>query len=141
MKALLIAVLIAVGCAPSATDWQGFPVRQIDIDGQALSVAVASTSAQQAKGLGGVTSIDGVDGMLFEFSDITTTRFWMKDTLLPLDIAFFRSDGTLIDVLTMPICASDPCPTYGPSDPYRWAVEAPRGGLLSALPAGAVLVP
>jgi uncharacterized membrane protein (UPF0127 family) len=65
----------------------------------------------------------------------------MKDTLLPLDIAFFRSDGTLIEVLSMPICTSDPCPTFGPSDPYRWAVEAPAGGPLSTLSTGAVLVP
>ena len=141
MKALLVASLIAAGCSPSTIGWHAFPVREIDIAGQTLTVAVASTDAQQAKGLGGVTTLDGIDGMLFEFSDSTTTRFWMKDTLLPLDIAFFRSDGTLIEVLSMPVCSSDPCPTYGPSTPYRWAVEAPTGGPLSALPAGAVLIP
>ncbi|MFZ0493603.1 MAG: DUF192 domain-containing protein [Acidimicrobiia bacterium] len=142
MKALLVALLIAAGCSPSAvTDWHGFPVRQIDAAGQTLSVAVASTSAQRKQGLSGVTTLDGIDGMLFEFPDITTTRFWMKDTLIPLDIAFFGDDGELIQVLSMPLCTTDPCPTYGPSDPYRWAIEAPAGGRLSTLPAGAVLVP
>jgi hypothetical protein len=142
MKALLVALLIAAGCAsPTTTDWHGFPVRQIDLAGKTLTVAVASTGAQQAQGLGGVTSLEGIEGMLFEFRAVTTTRFWMKDTLLPLDIAFFRSDGTLIEVLSMPICTSDPCPTFGPSDPYRWAVEAPAGGPLSTLSTGAVLVP
>jgi len=141
MKALLLALVLVVGCSASTTSWHEFPVREIDVAGRTLTVAVASTGAQQAKGLGGVTTLDGIDAMLFEFSDTTTTRFWMKDTLLPLDIAFFRSDGTLIEVFTMPICSSDPCPTYGPSDPYRWAVEAPTGGSLSVLPAGAVLIP
>jgi hypothetical protein len=141
MRALLVALLIAAGCTSSAAGWHGFPVRQIEVAGRTLTVAVASTTAQRSQGLGGVSALEGIEGMLFEFPDITTTRFWMKDTLISLDIAFFANDGTLIEARTMPLCETDPCPTYGPPDPYRWAVEAPAGGPLSAIPVGSVLLP
>ncbi|RPI22311.1 MAG: hypothetical protein EHM57_05495, partial [Actinobacteria bacterium] len=54
--------------------------------------------------------------------------FWMKNTLLPLDIAFFAGDGSFVDRLTMEPCPGDPCPVYRPSGPYRLAVEVPAGG-------------
>ena len=106
-----------------------------------MTVAVASTDAEQSRGLSGVTGLDGIDGMLFVFSTPTDVRFWMKNTLIPLDIAFFDSDGALIDAMTMPVCDEDPCPTYGPTGSFDWAVEAPAGGPLAALPAGSILVP
>jgi len=141
MRALLVALLIAAGCTPTPSEWHGFPVREVTLGGEALTVAVASTGEQQAEGLMGVETLDGIDGMLFEFPDNTATRFWMKDTLIPLDIAFFDSDGKLITVLTMTPCVEDPCDTYGPPDPYRWALEVPAGGLLATLPGGSILTP
>lgn len=141
MRAFLVALLIATACTPTASEWNGFPVRQIDVGGEALTVAVASTATQQARGLMGVETLDGIDGMLFEFPGVTTTRFWMKDTLIPLDIAFFAGDGTLISVVAMSPCETDSCPTYGSPDPYRWAVEAPAGGPLADLPGEVVLSP
>lgn len=139
MRALLAALVIVGGCAGAT--WHGFPVQQVEIGGMSKTVAVASTNSQQSKGLSGVTSLDGIDGMLFEFPDATNVRFWMKDTLIPLDVAFFDVSGVLIEVIGMDPCTEDPCPTYGPSQLYRWAVEAPAGGFLSGLPADATLVP
>jgi len=66
--------------------------------------------------------------MLFIWEDDVLNGFWMKDTLMPLDIAFFGADGSLVDLLSMVPCAGDPCPTYRPSGSYRSALEVPAGG-------------
>lgn len=106
-----------------------------------MTVAVATSNVEQSRGLSGVTNLDGIDGMLFVFSTPTNVRFWMKDTLIPLDIAFFDSGGVLMDAMTMPICEENPCPTYGPGSSFEWAVEAPAGGPLANLPVDSILVP
>ena len=108
----------------------GFSTATIGVGGDAWRVAVADTPALRRQGLMGVTDLGGLDGMLFVFESDTTGRFWMKDTLIPLDIAFFTVDGALVgDVIAMTPCGdADPCPTYGPGAPYRFAVETEAGG-------------
>jgi hypothetical protein len=90
-------------------------------------VAVATDRDQLAQGLMGVTDLGGLDGMMFVWDADVASAFWMKDTLLSLDIAFFAADGTLVDLLSMEPCVAEPCEHYQPSGPYRYALEAPRG--------------
>jgi uncharacterized membrane protein (UPF0127 family) len=94
-----------------------------------MTVAVADTPEQREQGLMGVTDLDGLDGMLFVFQADSDVGFWMKDTLIPLDIAFFGDGGGFVDLLTMQPCTADPCPTYEAAGPYRYALEAPAGDL------------
>ena len=79
----------------------------------------------------GITDIAPLDGMLFVFESDTSGGFWMKDTLIPLDIAWFTADGELVRVLTMVPCESDPCPSYSPGGAYRYAVEVPGDAFAS----------
>ncbi len=90
-------------------------------------VALADTPERRSRGLMGVTDLGDLDGMVFVLSEPSTTRFWMKDTLISLDVAFFATDGSLIGVLTMEPCTEDPCPTYGVDQPWQWAIEATAG--------------
>ena len=60
----------------------------------------------------GVTDLGRLDGMLFVFPVPSSPSFWMKDTLIPLDIGFFDEDGVLIGVLTMDPCREEPCRGY-----------------------------
>jgi uncharacterized membrane protein (UPF0127 family) len=75
----------------------------------------------------GVTDLGDLDGMLFLFPKPSVSRFWMRDTLIPLDIAFIATDGSLLGVLTMEPCPADPCPTYGVDQESQWAIEVPAG--------------
>ncbi|MPZ72510.1 MAG: DUF192 domain-containing protein [Nitriliruptorales bacterium] len=66
-------------------------------------------------------------GMVFRFPDDRQGGFWMKDTLVPLSIAFFDGDGEVLAVLDMQPCQADPCPSYDPEVPYRGALEVNQG--------------
>ncbi len=91
---------------------------------------LAETAVQQSQGLMGRTDLSGYDGMLFVFEDDTRSAFFMKDTLIPLSIAWFDSDGGFVSAADMPPCGDEPvCPTYGPDADYRYALEVLEGGL------------
>lgn len=60
-----------------------------------FTVEVARTSEQQARGLMHRTSLAADRGMLFPFANPKYASFWMKNTFIPLDIIFIRSDGSV----------------------------------------------
>ena len=62
--------------------------------------------------------------MLFIFSGDTEAGFWMKDTLIPLSIAFIAADGTILDVQEMEPLSED---KHRPPAPYRYALEVNQG--------------
>ena len=91
------------------------------------TVAVADTRSLRGRGLMGVTELK-VDGMLFVFETPVQVSFRMQDTLIPLDIAFFADDGSLVDRFTMTPCNEVPCPIYPAAAPARYAIETTVGG-------------
>jgi uncharacterized membrane protein (UPF0127 family) len=113
-------------------------VTTITIDDTEYRVAVADSPERRARGLMGVTALGQQEGMLFAFAENVGSGFWMKDTLIPLDIAFFDADGGYVDGFEMVPCTEDPCPSYTPSGSYRYAVEA-AAGELSGVGPGSVL--
>jgi uncharacterized membrane protein (UPF0127 family) len=92
-----------------------------------LRVEVADDRAERARGLMGRESLPEDRGMAFLFDAETTSGFWMKDTLIPLSIAFWDRGGRIVQILDMRPCEADPCPTYRPGVPYVGAVEVNRG--------------
>jgi uncharacterized membrane protein (UPF0127 family) len=91
---------------------------------------LAETAAQQRRGHMDRTDLAGYDGMLFKFTTDYTGEFYMKDTPLPLSIAFFDASGQFISTVDMAPCIHmATCPTYGAARPYRWALEVPQGAL------------
>ena len=92
-----------------------------------LYVDVADDDAERAQGLMGVEHLPADQGKTFVWDEPHDGSFWMKDTLIPLSIAFWDSDGRVIAILDMQPCTTDDCPTYGPGEPYVGAVEANLG--------------
>jgi len=92
----------------------------------AFSVEIARTSAQQARGLMFRTSLADDRGMLFPFPDTRMASFWMKNTVIPLDIIFIRADGRIENIAanTTPY-STDPVESTAPVV----AVLELRGGL------------
>ena len=91
------------------------------------SIPVADTSSEREHGLMGVSHLGPDDGMVFLFDGATRSSFWMKDTLVPLSVAFWNAGGTVVDVLDMQPCTADPCPLYTPRGPYTTALEMNLG--------------
>lgn len=65
--------------------------------------------------------------MLFVSPTEEEQSFWMKNTLIPLDILFFTSSGDFVSSTTMFPCKEDPCPTYVSTGPARFALEVNAG--------------
>ena len=78
---------------------------QTDTATHPFTVEVARTSAEQARGLMFRESLAPDAGMLFPFPEPRPASFWMKNTLIPLDMIFVRADGTIarIAVNTTPL--------------------------------------
>lgn len=106
-----------------------FARAEATLSGEAISVAVADTPDLRRRGLMGVTDLGDLDGMLFRFDGEVTVAFTMRDTLIPLDIAFFDAAGVEVDRLSMVPCRAEPCPTYRAGAPFSSALEVPAGAL------------
>jgi uncharacterized protein len=92
-----------------------------------LNVRIAETEQERATGLMNVMALAPDDGMAFVFGEPTTATFWMKDTLIPLSVAFVDAGGRVVSLADMQPCQADPCPTYAAAGPYTLAVEANFG--------------
>jgi uncharacterized membrane protein (UPF0127 family) len=97
-----------------------------------VRLEVAADPAARARGLMGRERVPPGTGMVFLYPADVREAFWMKDTLVPLSIAFVAADGRVVSVAEMTPCRSDPCPTYPPAGPYRYAVELGAGAFPSA---------
>ena len=73
----------------------------------------------------------GYDGMEFRYDAPVDGGFWMRNTLIPLAVAFFDGDGAFISAQGMDPCPPDvvDCPSYKAARPFVHAIEVPRGGL------------
>jgi uncharacterized membrane protein (UPF0127 family) len=105
-----------------------------DASGRAhdLCMLAASTSRQQDRGLMQVTdrTLGGYAGMLFAFTQDVSGPFWMRNTPMPLSIAFIDRSGRTVSVADMAPCgAIGDCPYTYAAGPFRWAVEVPQGRL------------
>lgn len=89
-----------------------------------LTVEIADTPDERSRGLMSRESLPSDAGMLFAWPEDASAGFWMKDTLVPLSIAFIDAGGTIVDIQDMqPL---DETLHHSP-EPYRFAVEANQG--------------
>jgi uncharacterized protein len=93
-------------------------------DGTALlEVEIADDEEKRAFGLMHREHLPEDRGMVFLFFEEAGGGFWMKNTLIPLSIAFFGEDGEILAIMDMEPCEEDPCPVYDPGVAYWGALE------------------
>jgi uncharacterized membrane protein (UPF0127 family) len=120
---------VAALCAASSAAWaQSGPQRLEAITLNAgmhnIRAEVANTEEQREIGLMFRREMGANEGMLFVFDDVSQRCFWMKNTLLPLSIAFVADDGTVSDVTEMKPQTLD---SHCSSKPVRYALEMNQG--------------
>jgi uncharacterized membrane protein (UPF0127 family) len=91
-----------------------------------VRVEIADTDPERARGLMGRTALAEDRGMLFVFEEEQELSFWMKDTLIPLSIAYMDSEGRTVDIQDMKALDDDP-PHYASAEPARYALEVNKG--------------
>ncbi len=70
------------------------------------------------------------DAMIFVFPEDDVHSFWMKNTLVPLDMIWMDDDFTVIHIeASAPPCKADPCPGFGPPRKSRYVLEV-KGGIV-----------
>jgi len=98
VTAAFLGALIAAGAAACA------PVGErvsLSVGGEKFSVEVARTDAARAKGLMGRSTLGPREGMLFVFDHDQHLDFWMKNTRIPLSIAFLSAEGKILEIVDM----------------------------------------
>ncbi|MEP6994785.1 MAG: DUF192 domain-containing protein [Acidobacteriota bacterium] len=97
--------------------------------GAVYRLELALTPEEQAQGLMYRESLPERTGMLFIFNEDAPHQFWMKNTMIPLDMIWLDAAGKVLFVsAATPPCKADPCGTYGPEAPARQVLEI-AGGL------------
>ena len=89
-----------------------------------VQVEIADTDAERQTGLSGRTTLAEDAGMLFVFDQEQPLSFWMKDTLIPLSIAYISADGRIVDIQDMQPLDETPHPS---AEPAQYALEVNQG--------------
>ena len=133
------AATTSAGAAPATVAYRLEPPAGAP---RTVRLEVAADPAARARGLMGRRQVPEGTGMVFLYPEDVAEAYWMKNTLVPLSIAFVAADGQVVSVAEMTPCAADPCPRYTPAGPYRYAVELAAGSFGDAgVGAGARVVP
>ncbi|MCX8058956.1 MAG: DUF192 domain-containing protein [Spirochaetes bacterium] len=96
----------------------------IQIKDKKISIEIALTPEERQKGLSGRDNLPEYNGMLFVFENDQVVSFWMKDTKIPLSIAFITKDGVIVGIYDMePFSLNTVSSIY----PVRYALEVNKG--------------
>ncbi len=124
---LATALVISLGLACGGGDGDATATIVViggEGEGVELAVEVARTSEERSRGLMFREELAEDGGMLFVFPEDTEAGFWMKDTLIPLSIAFIAADGTILGVQDMESLSEE---LHRPPGRYRYALEVNQG--------------
>lgn len=121
MKKLLslAALLLAIDARS-----QGFPVTSLSIGVHLIKAEVATTDDERARGLMFRQQLGQNEGMVFRFPEPRPVCMWMKNTLLPLSVAFIGDDGRIINIEDMKPQTED---AHCGKKPARYALEMRQG--------------
>jgi len=93
-----------------------------------IEVEIADELQEQIKGLMFRENLDWNDGMFFVYENEKNQSFWMKNTLIPLDMLFIDTNFKIIDIKeNVQPCITESCPTYPSKFPAKYVLEVNAG--------------
>jgi uncharacterized protein len=123
----VLQILPALALAAAVTFPHGTAVIRTADRALQVRVEIAETPLQKERGLSGRRTLAPNSGMAFLWTSDVRGRFWMKNTSVPLSIAFWGKRGRILRILDMAPCLRDPCKVYDPKIGFRGALEVNRG--------------
>jgi uncharacterized protein len=126
----VIAALLLVLLAVATPAPQHLPAIAVHAPYATLTLQVAKTEDQRETGLMSVTHLPAHTGMVFVFDQDAPVEFWMKDTLVPLDMVFVAADGTVRSVAAnVPVVPEDAPDDSIPrrAGTAKYVIELPAG--------------
>lgn len=89
-----------------------------------LDLEVAQTDSEKSQGLMYRKTLGEYQGMFFVYQAEVNYSFWMRNTLIPLDMIFLSSDGVVVDIeKNAQPCVTEACPHYQSDEMFRYAIE------------------
>jgi len=120
-----LALLIFCLCIPNLA-WS--TEARLTLKNIIFDVEIAISHQERKQGLAGRKTLANNKGMLFIYSAPNIISFWMKDTLIPLDILFFDKNGRLLEIVhNAPPCKKNPCKKYTNKTPATFVLEITAG--------------
>ncbi|MBA3598811.1 MAG: DUF192 domain-containing protein [Methylibium sp.] len=116
--------LLTAGGACAQEAPQKLPTVRLNASLHNIQAEVARTPEQRATGLMHRTALGANEGMLFVFDEPGVQCFWMKNTLLPLSIAYLSDDGRIVNIAEMQPRSLD---SHCSAQPVRLALEMNAG--------------
>ena len=120
----LFAALPLIPAVQAQQEPQRLPAIQLSAGMHLVRAEVAQSPAQREIGLMHRKTMGPNEGMLFVFEQAAPQCFWMKNTLLPLSIAFLADDGTVVNIEDMKPQSLD---SHCAKEPVRFALEMNQG--------------
>lgn len=144
LSVIFLTAILLSGC--KLTDWFGNIVDNMQSDKRTtkvitlqtshgdvkLTVEVVDTENERERGLMNREKLEESKGMWFVFLEEAERRFWMKNTLIPLDVIFFNKEKRAVHIVeNMEPCKNPQCITYPSESQAMYALEV-RGGFVKA---------
>ena len=128
---LCLVAYAALGCdqqssprAGASSRPSGLPTTKMNLGGKTFTIEIARTDKTREHGLMDRDSMPADHGMIFVFKDEQPRAFWMRNTRIPLDIVFVKSDGEIVSVHSMKPFDLSSTRSAGPA---KYAIELNEG--------------
>lgn len=129
--AIIVLILLLAACGGDSSEPSIFGEGIVEIETQTgtveLDVEIAETMEARRLGLMGRASLPEDAGMVFLSPEPVANAFTMRNTLIPLSVAFIDGDGRILRVFDMEPCESETCPAYSPELLWSSALEVNQG--------------
>lgn len=97
----IASLCLAFACSAGASAQTKLPVKQLSAGIHLIQAEVAATDAEREVGLMNRTKMGPNEGMVFDFGEPAGVCMWMKNTLIPLSVAFMDGEGKIVNIEDM----------------------------------------
>ena len=131
MKSLVMSAILAGACGEENLHVVQRAAPRAEVifrDKSTVLVEIADTDEKRARGLMFRQTLAPSEGMIFVFDEPGFHPFWMKNTLIPLDMIWLDAEYRILSIAhSVPPCKADPCPSYPHEGAATYVVEVVSG--------------